>query len=79
MRRLPLPAPERFTLADALRIALGFLMIPLGVVILVRTLSIAVTLTGVVTGLAFVAFGVYRTWMALVRYRLYRQTRGSEK
>jgi hypothetical protein len=79
MRRPPLPAPERFSVSDALHIALGLLMIPLGVLILVRTTAIAVTATGVVAGLAFVAFGVYRTWMALVRLRLYWRTRGGEK
>jgi len=48
-------------------------MIPLGVIILVRTLAIAVTLPGVLIGGAFVAFGVYRLWTAWSRYRLYRQ------
>jgi hypothetical protein len=48
-------------------------MIPLGVIILVRTQAIAVTLPGVLIGGAFVAFGVYRLWTAWSRYRLYRQ------
>ena len=69
----PLPPPEQFTLADACRIGLGLLMIPLGIIILVRTLAIAVTVTGVLVGGAFVAFGVYRLWLAWNRYHLYRQ------
>jgi hypothetical protein len=73
MRRQPLPAPERFTLADGLHIILGLLMVPLGIVILLRTLAIAVTASGLLVGAAFIAFGLYRTWMAVVRYRLYRQ------
>ena len=69
-----------FTVSDALHIALGVLMVPLGLLILVRTTAIAVTATGVLIGLAFLAFGVYRTWMGLSRYRLYLQTRrGGEK
>ncbi len=76
MRRRPLPVPERFTAADALRIALGLLMIPLGVLILVRTLSIAVTVTGILAGGAFVGFGVYRLWLAWNGYRLWRQSKG---
>lgn len=57
------------------RIGLGLLMIPLGVIILVRTLAIAVTVPGVLIGGAFVAFGVYRLWTAWSRYRLYRQSK----
>ena len=66
-------------MADVLHIAMGLLMIPLGVIILVRTLAIAVTVTGVLAGAAFIGFGVYRTWLAYTRYRLYRQNRGSAK
>lgn len=75
MPRRPLPAPEQFTAADALHIVLGLLMIPLGIVILIRTLSIAVTASGVLVGGAFVAFGVYRLWLAVKRYCLYRQNK----
>jgi len=69
----PLPPPEQFTAADIIHIGLGLTMIPLGVVILVRTLSIAVTVTGVLVGGAFIAFGAHRLWIAWSRYRLYRQ------
>jgi hypothetical protein len=75
MPRLSLPAPEQFTAADALHIGLSLLMIPLGIVILARTLSIAVTASGVLVGGAFVAFGVYRLWLAGKRYRQYRQNK----
>ncbi len=76
MPRQPLPPPESFTRTDMLHIALAALMIPLGVVILVRTLAIAVTATGILVGVAFVGFGVYRLWLAGHRYLLYRQRRG---
>lgn len=75
MPRRPLPLPEQFTAADLLRIGLGLLMIPLGIIILVRTLAIAVTVTGVLVGGAFVAFGLHRLWLAWTRYRLYRQNK----
>jgi hypothetical protein len=73
--RSPLPPPEQFTAADIFRIGLGLLMIPLGVIILARTLSIAVTVPGVLVGGAFIAFGAYRLWIAWSRYRLYRQNK----
>ncbi len=77
MRRRTVPVPERVTAADVLRALMGLVMIPLGVTILVRTLSIAPTVPGVLTGCAFVAFGVHRLWTAWVGYRLYRRNRGS--
>ena len=76
MPRRPLPPPQAFTRADMLHILLAALMIPLGVVILVRTLSVAVTALGILVGVAFIAFGVYRLWLAWSRYLLYRQSRG---
>ena len=75
MSKHPFPPPEYLTLADLLRIGLGMLMVPLGVAILVRTLSIAVTVSGVLVGSAFVAFGIHRLWLAWSRYRLYRQNK----
>ncbi len=75
MPRRPIAAPEQLTAADIFRIGLGLLMIPLGVIILVRTLTIAVTVTGVLVGGAFVAFGAHRLWIAWSRYRLYRQSK----
>ncbi len=76
MPRRTLPPPQAFTAADMLRILLGLLMIPLGVILLVRTLAVAPTLLGILVGAAFVAFGLYRLWLAGSRYLLYRQNRG---
>lgn len=75
MPRRPLPPLEQFTSADLLHIGLGLLMIPLGVIILVHTLSIAVTVPGVLVAGAFVAFGIHRLWLAWKRYRLYGQSK----
>jgi len=77
--RRPLPPPEQFTRADVARLVFGLLMIPLGVLILVRTLSIAVTLPGILVGVAFVAFGLYRLWLGWTRYRQYREKRGGAR
>lgn len=75
MLRRSLPSPERFTAADIVRIGLGLLMVPLGIIILIRTLSIAVTVPGVLVGGAFVAFGFYRLTIAWQQYRWYRQNK----
>ncbi|MBM4431876.1 MAG: hypothetical protein FJ026_16245 [Chloroflexi bacterium] len=80
MRGRPILRPEQFTILDLCHIGLGGLMIPLGVIILMRTLAIAVTIPGILVGGAFVAFGLHRVWLAWSRYRLYRQDRkGSAK
>lgn len=80
MPKRPLPPPQQFTAADLLRIGLGLFMVPLGVAILVRTLSLAVTAPGVLVGVAFVGFGMHRLWLAWSRYRLYRRNkRGSAR
>ncbi|MGQ9684053.1 MAG: hypothetical protein ACUVX9_16090 [Anaerolineae bacterium] len=76
MRRRPPPGPpEIVTAGDALRILYGLLMIPLGGIILYRTLSIAVTPMGLMAGSAFIAFGLHRLWLGWSRYRLLRQGR----
>ncbi len=75
MRSRHMSPPERFTLADKLHIALGLLMVPLGIAILVRTASIAITAPGLLVGAAFVGLGVHRAWLGWTRYRLYRQSK----
>jgi hypothetical protein len=76
-RRRPVPPPERVTWADYFRIGLGVLMIPLGITILVRTLSAGIlTPASVLIALAFIGFGLYRLYLGIVRYRIYRATKG---
>jgi len=71
-RRL-VPPPEKATWADAYRVVLGVLMIPLGGVILARTVFAGIaTPAAIIMGLAFVGFGVYRVYVGIVRYRMYR-------
>ena len=79
MRKHRLPPPEKVASGDILRIALGVIFIPLGVVILVRTVSVAVTVPGILAGSAFIAFGIYRLWTAWSRYCLYRSYREIHK
>jgi len=60
-------------------LAFGLLMIPLGIVILVRTVTVAVTVPGILVGCAFVAFGFYRLWLGWSRYRQYREKKGDAR
>lgn len=69
MRRNNLPPPTQFTLSDKYRFVLGFMMIVLGVVVLWRTLSIAISPPAILMGVAFIAFGVYRLWLGLTRLK----------
>jgi hypothetical protein len=71
-RRL-VPPPEKATWADAYRFGLGVLMFALGITILVRAfVANVVTMPAILMGLAFIAFGVYRLYVGVVRYRMYR-------
>jgi len=65
--------PEKLTAGDVVHIVFGVLMIPLGLIILFRTLTTIRTLTGLLVGIAFVSFGVYRLYMAYIRYGLLKQ------
>ncbi len=78
-RRRLVPPPERATWADLYRIGLGVLMLALGIAILVRTLSAGIfTPASVLIALAFIGFGLYRLYVGIVRYRLYRATKGKK-
>ena len=72
MQKHSLPPPTRFTLADKYRIALGAAALVLGVVILWRTVSVAISPPAILVGLAFIGFGVYRLWLGYTRLRLWK-------
>ncbi len=72
----PLPPPQQLTAQDVARLALGAIMIPLGAVILYRTLLIAFSFQAILVGVAFIAFGLYRLALGWSRYRLLRQATG---
>jgi hypothetical protein len=72
-RRRLVPPPEKATAADLYRWVLGGLMVVLGVVILVRTISAGIyTPPAFLLSAAFILFGVYRVYVGIVRYRMYR-------
>jgi hypothetical protein len=68
-----MPAPERLTVSDVFRVLVGLVAAPLGGLILYRS-AVAGQLSppAILVGVAFVAFGVYRTWFAAHRYRAFR-------
>ncbi len=73
MLRRPLPPPGRLTAFDILHIALGALMVPLGILIIARTLIVAPTVLGILVGAAMLALGIHRLYLAGSRLRLLRQ------
>ncbi len=71
-RRL-VPPPQRATWADGVRFSFGVLMIILGITILVRSILAGIfTPPAILVGLAFLLFGIYRVYVGVVRYRLFR-------
>jgi hypothetical protein len=73
VRRRSFAQPEFVTAGDVLRLMMAALMVPLGATILVRTLSLAPTVMGMLVGCSFMGFGGYRLWLGCSRYRLYRR------
>jgi glucose uptake protein GlcU len=71
--RRPVLPPEKLTAKDVIQIALGALMVPLGAIIAVRTFATIRSLTGVLVGGVFMAFGAYRLYQGYTRYRILRQ------
>ncbi len=72
-RRL-VPPPEKATWADGVRFVFGVLMIGIGIAILFRSISAGIiTPPAILMGLAFLAFGVYRVYVGVVRYQLFRR------
>lgn len=66
------PPPERISLIDIQRMVTGVVSLPAGIVILARLPAIGLSPVAVITGLAFLAFGIYRTSVVARRYSLYR-------
>ncbi|MCL4487818.1 MAG: hypothetical protein M1570_06765 [Chloroflexi bacterium] len=61
-----------FTPGDKYRILIGALAILLGVIILARTLPLAISPPAVLIGLAFIGFGVYRLRLGYTRLKEWR-------
>jgi hypothetical protein len=72
-QRKLVPPPEKVTFADGYRFVLGLISIGLGITILVRSIAAGIiTPPAIIIGVAFLAFGTYRTYVGIVRYRQYR-------
>ncbi len=79
LRRQTVPLAEA-TWGDARRFGLGLLVIIVGITILVRSFAAGVfTPPALLTGLACLAFGIYRTGEGIVRYRMYRRQTSNVK
>ena len=75
MRFRKLPPPTKFTITDKYRLVLGVIALVIGIVILWRTIAIAVSLPGLMVGIAFIGFGVYRLWLGYTRLKQLRMKR----
>jgi uncharacterized membrane protein HdeD (DUF308 family) len=75
MRFRKLPPPTKFTMTDKYKLVLGVFALVLGVVILWRTITIAVTPPALMIGIAFIGFGVYRLWLGYTRLKQLRTKR----
>ena len=73
MQRRVLPPPTQFTKGDKARLVLGGVILALGIVILWRTLPLAVTMQGIAVGLAFIGFGAYRLWLGYSRLKQWKK------
>jgi uncharacterized membrane protein HdeD (DUF308 family) len=62
-------------MTDKYKLVLGVLALVLGVVILWRTIAIAVTPPALMIGIAFIGFGVYRLWLGYTRLKQLRTKR----
>ena len=67
------PPPEKIIWQDIYRFGLGLIMVPLGLLILFRAFQLHATSPGsVILGIIFIVFGIYRVYVGIVRYQLYR-------
>ena len=70
-----LPPPTKFTITDKYKLFLGVIALILGVVILWRTIAIAISPPGLMVGIAFLGFGIYRLWLGYTRLKQLRNKR----
>ena len=68
-----LPPPTKFTIIDKYKLVLGVIAIALGVVILWRTIPVAISPPALMIGIAFIGFGVYRLWLGYTRIKQLRK------
>ena len=73
MRFRKLPPPTKFTIIDKYKLVLGVIAIALGVVILWRTIPVAISPPALMIGIAFIGFGIYRLWLGYTRIKQLRK------
>ncbi len=69
VRRQKLAPPTEFTFGDKMRLAMGALILLLGVTLLWRTLPFGLTPQAILVSAAFIGFGVYRLWLGYTRLK----------
>jgi uncharacterized membrane protein HdeD (DUF308 family) len=79
MRSRNLPPPIKFTLGDKYRLALGVVAIVVGIIILWRTVPVAISPPAILVGVAFIGFGVYRLWLGYTRLKELKDKSGVER
>lgn len=73
LRRHRLLPPAQFTLGDKVRLALGVVILVLGIVLPWRMLPLGLTPQALVVSAAFIGFGLFRLWLGYTRLREYYQ------
>ena len=68
-RQQKLLPPTRFTLGDKLRLAMGALILLLGIALLWRMLPLGVSSQAILVSGAFIGFGAYRLWLGYTRLK----------
>ncbi len=78
LRRRRILPPTQFTLADKVRLAMGVVILTLGIVLLWRMLPLGLTPPALVVCAAFIGFGSYRLWLGYTRLSDYYQGRATK-
>ncbi len=73
LRRHRLLPATQFTLGDKVRLALGVVILVLGIVLLWRVLPLGLTPQALAVSAAFIGFGLFRLWLGYTRLRVYYQ------
>jgi hypothetical protein len=69
VRQQKLLPPTQFTLGDKVRLAMGVLILLLGIALFWRTLPLGVSPQAILVSGAFIGFGVYRLWLGYTRLK----------
>ena len=73
VRRQKLLPPTQFTFGDKVRLAMGALILLLGIALLWRTLPLGVSPQAIMVSGAFIGFGAYRLWLGYTRLKQFKK------